>query len=140
MADLELVAADNVPFPAMEQTVMKTVSKSPVTFSTVKLVGRLLSPIVEHGVISQPEYNELMANLRHLSQKGELIPDILPKLIDQKQAAELLGVSFSHFRNLERDGTFPFRRRMVGTAVRYRNTDVIEYLLNLPEVEPYEKE
>ena len=119
---------------------MKTVSKSPVTFSTVKLVGRLLSPIVERGVISQPEYNELMANLRHLSQKGELIPDILPKLIDQKQAAELLGVSFSHFRNLERDGTFPFRRRMVGTAVRYRNTDVIQYLLNLPEIEPYEKE
>ena len=117
---------------------MKLISKSPVTFSTVKLIGRLLNPIVERGVISQPEYNDLMANLRHLSQKGELIPDVLPKLIDQKQAAELLGVSFSHFRNLERDGAFPFKRRMVGTAVRYRNTDVIQYLLNLPEVDPVE--
>ena len=122
----------------MEETVMKLISKSPVTFSTVKLIGRLLNPIVERGVISQPEYNDLMANLRHLSQKGELIPDVLPKLIDQKQAAELLGVSFSHFRNLERDGAFPFKRRMVGTAVRYRNTDVIQYLLNLPEVDPVE--
>jgi predicted DNA-binding transcriptional regulator AlpA len=121
-----------------EQRIMKMISKSPVSFSTVKLIGRLLTPIVERGVISQPEFNELMANLRHLSQKGELIPDVLPKLIDQKEAAELLGVSFSHFRNLERVGTFPFKRRMVGTAVRYRNTDVIQYLLNLPEVEPVE--
>ena len=35
-------------------------------------------------------------------------------------------------------GAFPFKRRMVGTAVRYRNTDVIQYLLNLPEVDPVE--
>ena len=95
---------------------------------------------MERGVISQPEFNELMANLRHLSQKGELIPDVLPKLIDQKQTAELLGVSLSHFRNLEREGAFPFKRRMVGTAVRYRNTDVIQYLLNLPEVDLVESD
>ena len=58
--------------------------------------------------------------------------------LTQEYAAELLGVSYTHFRNLERQNTFPFKRRMVGTAVRYRNTDVIEYLLNLPEVEPNE--
>ena len=119
---------------------MKLITKSPVTFMTVKLIGRLLNQLVERGLISQPEFNELMANLRHLSQKGEMIPDVLPKLIDQKEAAELLGVSYTHFRNLERQNTFPFKRRMVGTAVRYRNTDVIEYLLNLPEVEPNETE
>ena len=93
-----------------------------------------------YAELSLAECNELMANLRHLSQKGEMIPDVLPKLIDQKEAAVLLGVSYTHFRNLERQNTFPFKRRMVGTAVRYRNTDVIEYLLNLPEVEPNENE
>ena len=104
---------------------MKLITKPPVTFSTVKLIGRLLNPLVERSLISQPEFNELIANLRHLSQK---------------EAAELLGVSYTHFRNLERQNIFPFKRRMVGTAVRYRNTDVIEYLLNLPEVEPNETE
>ena len=79
---------------------MKMISKSPVAFSTVKLIGRLLTPIVERGVISQPEFNKLMANLGRLPQKGELIPDVLPKLINQKEAAELLGVSFFRFRNL----------------------------------------
>ena len=77
--------------------------------------------------------NEVMSNLRHLAQKGEMLPDVIPKLIDQKEAAEMLGVSFAHFRNLERDGVFPFKRRKVGTAVRYYNIDVYKYILSLPE-------
>ena len=51
------------------------------------------------------------------------------------EIAEMLGVSFAHFRNLERDGVFPFKRRKVGTAVRYYNIDVYKYILTLPEDE-----
>lgn len=63
---------------------MKLITKSPVTFSTVKRIGRLLKSLVEHGLISQSESNEQMANLRHLSQKDEMILEILQRLIEQK--------------------------------------------------------
>ncbi len=110
---------------------MKPLIKSPVRGTTIKLIGRILQPIAETGVITIPELNEIMSNLRHLSQKGELIPDVIPKLLTQKEAAEMLGISFPHFRNLERDGAFPFKRRMIGTTVRYCNTDIVKYILTL---------
>ena len=54
-----------------------------------------------------------------------------PKLLKPQEAAQMLGVSYSQFRNLERDGNFPFQRKMVGTSVRYFNTDIIKYILAL---------
>ena len=112
---------------------MKKVTKVPVRNTTVKLIGRILQPISETGTITYPELNEIMSNLRNLAQKGELLPDVIPKLIDQRDAAQMQGISFAHFRNLEREGFFPFKRRMVGTAVRYYNTDIQKYILSLPE-------
>ena len=72
---------------------------------------------------------EIISNLKHLSERGELIPNIMPKLIDQTEAAELLGISLANFKKLEREGAFSFNRRMVGSSVRYRNLDVIKYLM-----------
>ena len=112
---------------------MKKLTKVPVRNTTVKLIGRILQPISETGTIPYPELNEIMSNLRNLAQKGELLPDVIPKLIDQRDAAQMQGISFAHFRNLEREGFFPFKRRMVGTAVRYYNTDIQKYILSLPE-------
>ena len=112
---------------------MKKLTKVPVRNTTVKLIGRILQPISETGTITYPELKEIMSNLRNLAQKGELLPDVIPKLIDQRDAAQMQGISFAHFRNLEREGFFPFKRRMVGTAVRYYNTDIQKYILSLPE-------
>ena len=112
---------------------MKKLTKVPVRNTTVKLIGRILQPISETGTITYPELNEIMSNLRNLAQKGELLPDVIPKLIDQRDAAQMQGISFAHFRNLEREGFFPFKRRMVGTAVRYYNTEIQKYILSLPE-------
>ena len=112
---------------------MKKLTKVTVRNTTVKLIGRILQPISETGTITYPELNEIMSNLRNLAQKGELLPDVIPKLIDQRDAAQMQGISFAHFRNLEREGFFPFKRRMVGTAVRYYNTDIQKYILSLPE-------
>ena len=112
---------------------MKKLIKAPVRNTTVKLIGRILQPISETGTITYPELNKIMSNLRNLAQKGELLPDVIPKLIDQRDAAQMLGIIFAHCRNLEREGYFPFKRRMVGTAVRYYNTDIQKYILSLPE-------
>ena len=65
-----------------------------------------------------------------VAQKGEELPAIMPKLIDQKEAAEMLGIGFSNFKKLEKSDAFSFKRRMIGTSVRYRNTDIINFILS----------
>lgn len=96
---------------------------------TVKLIARFIRPLTDEGLITVPEQNEILANLKHLSETGKLVPAIIPKLIDQTAAAEMLGVSLSNFKKLEREDAFTFKRRMVGSAVRYRNTDILEYIM-----------
>lgn len=41
----------------------------------------------------------------------------------------MLGISHSNFKKLEAEGAFPFKRRMVGSAVRYKNTDILDFIL-----------
>lgn len=96
---------------------------------TAKLILRLIRPLTEEGVILVSEENEIKANLKHLADKGELPPAITPKLIDQREAADMLGLGHSNFKKLEKEGVFPFERKMVGSSVRYRNTDIIKYIL-----------
>ena len=96
---------------------------------TVRLIKRILTPLMEEGLIYVPELNEVIGNLKHLSEKGELLPAIMPKLIDQEEAASMLGVGLSNFKKLEREGAFSFKRKMMGSSVRYRNTDVINFIL-----------
>ena len=57
------------------------------------------------------------------------MPPITPKLIDQREAAEMLGLGLSNFKKLEKENAFPFKRRMVGSSVRYRNLDVLRYIM-----------
>ena len=96
---------------------------------TVKLLSRLMKPLVEEGIILVSEEQNINANLKHLADKGTLMPTIIPKLLDQTEAAEMLGISLANFKKLEREGAFSFQRRMVGSAVRYRNTDVINFIM-----------
>ena len=102
----------------------------------VKLISRLLKPLTEEGVILVSEEQTIISNLKHLSEKGTLTPAITPRLVDQKEAAEMLGVSHTNFKKLERENSFPFKRRMVGTSVRYRNLDIIKYIMTDDTPEP----
>jgi len=96
---------------------------------TVTFIGRLLRPISDEGIISVTEYNEIVANLRHLSRMGTPLPPMQPRLIDQRKAAEMLGVSHANFKKLEREGAIPFKRKMIGSSVRYRNTDILKFIM-----------
>ncbi len=96
---------------------------------TVKLIGRFLIPLADEGVIFESERKEIMANLKSLAENGTLIPPILPKLIDQREAAEMLGISHANFKKMEREGAFTFKRKMVGSSVRFRNTEIMEFIM-----------
>ena len=101
---------------------------------TIKLIGQLLRPWINEGIVSVHEEREIISNLKHISEKGNLLPVIIPKLIDQKEAGEMLGIGLSNFKKLEREGSFSFKRRMVGSAVRYRNTDIVKYIMSEDEI------
>ena len=87
-----------------------------------------MRPVAEEGIISLPEYNEAISQLTSLAEHGVPKAVVTPKLLDQREVAEMLNISHSNFKKLEAEGAFPFKRKMVGSAVRYRNTDVLNYI------------
>jgi len=99
-----------------------------ISMETVRMFRRIMRPIAEEGVIPLPEYNEAISQLASIAEHGALKPVIMPKLLDMKEAAEMLGIGLSNFKRLEAEGAFPFRRKMVGSSVRYRNTDLLSFI------------
>lgn len=96
---------------------------------TARLVCRLASVLLDSGTITGEEYNIISRNLHALAKTGELAPAITPRLLTPQEAAEILAISYSQFRNLEREGVFPFHRKCVGNkTVRYRNIDIFDYV------------
>ncbi|WP_337747387.1 hypothetical protein [Victivallis vadensis] len=94
---------------------------------TVTLIGKLLHPLTESNLIPFSEYREIITQLKSLATKGQPLPKIAPKLVDMKEAADMLGISLASFKNLEAE--FPFKRKLVGHSVRFRNTDIIRYIV-----------
>ena len=96
---------------------------------TVKLICRLVAPLLDSGVVTSAEFDILKRNLASLAKNGELAPAIQPRLIEPKEAAELLAISYSQFRELEKEGQFPFKRRKLGSkTVRYYLPDIINFI------------
>ena len=101
-----------------------------ISMETVRMFRRIMRPIAETGIIPLAEYNEAISQLTSLAEHGKLKPVIIPRLVDMKEASEILGIGLSNFKKLEGENAFPFKRKMVGTSVRYRNTDLYEFLLS----------
>jgi len=97
---------------------------------TINLVADMLRAVEKNGIVNKFEVIEIIAQLRSLAERGDSLPVSLPKLVTQTEAAEMLGISLAHFKNLENAEAFPFKRKMIGTAVRYRNTDLERYILS----------
>ena len=96
---------------------------------TVQLTCRLLAPLLDSGLVMAGELTIIRKNLTALAKTGELAPVIAPRLITPQDAAEMLSISYSQFRALEKEGAFPFRRRMIGgKTVRYYLPDIVEYM------------
>ena len=95
----------------------------PIRHQTAKLIGKLLHPLTESNLIPVPEYREIIAQLKYLADHGTLLPTVIPKLVDQAEAAEILGISLANFKRLEREGFFPHRK---GFDVPKRNREFIE--------------
>lgn len=96
---------------------------------TAHLTCHLLAPLLDSGLVRSSELSIIRRNLTALAKTGELVPVVVPKLVTPQEAAEMLAISYSQFRALEKEGVFPFRRRLIGgKTVRYLNTDIIDYM------------
>ena len=111
-----------------------------IRHQTVVLIGKILHPLTESNLIPFPEYREIIAQLKHIAAKGDPLPIVVPKLITMEEAAQMLGVSLANFKKQE--PYLPFKRKYVGHGVRYRNTDVIKFILSddISETENDEKQ
>ena len=100
--------------------------------STVRWLGRHLAIDVDVGGLTASEYNLIMKTLRAVAKKGEMKePEIPLRLIDAKEAADILGISYSQFRALESEGILRIPRKKLGKkTVRYRNTDINNFILS----------
>ena len=101
---------------------------------TVKLLQRLMQPWIEIGYISNLEANHIVSNLNNLIKHNELIPAIAPRLLSQPEVADMLGLSLSNFKTLEKNNAFPFKRKTIGGSVRYSNLSVIEYIMSTEDM------
>ena len=112
---------------------MQPLQKNQLRPQVVDLLARLIAPLVGTGVLTAAEHEIVFSNLRHIAKHGCPTPAILPKFLTPQEVAELLSISYSQFRALEKEGAFPFKRHMIGgKTVRYLNTEVIAYMLSEP--------
>ena len=108
---------------------MPNLNHSRLRPQTARLVCHLASVLLDSGTITREEYNIISRNLHALAKTGELAPAIAPKLLTPQEVSELLSISYSQLRSLEKEGAFPFSRKLVGNkTVRYRNTDIYDYI------------
>lgn len=96
---------------------------------SVQIVSGILTPLLSNGVIPANDVSMIRRNLKYLATHGELAPAITPKLLTPQEVAEMLAISYSQMRALEKENFFPFKRRMLGNkTVRYLNTEVIQFI------------
>ena len=100
--------------------------------STVRWLGRHLAIDLDLGALTVSEYNLIMKTLRAVARKGNTNePDIPVRLVDGREAADILGISYSQFRALESEGILRIPRKMLGKkTVRYRITDINNFILS----------
>lgn len=100
-----------------------------VTMRTVSLISRILKPLADEGILGVQEMRVIVSNLRHLASRGTVLPAMQPRLLTQEEAACMLGISKANLKKLEADGKLPIKRKMIGTSVRYRNVDILAFLM-----------
>ena len=113
------------PFPPETLASLRNYYRVGLTWSSNALEGNSLT---ESNLIPFPEYREIIAQLKHIAAKGEELLVVVPKLITMDEAAQMLGVSLANFKKQE--PYLPSKRKYVGHGIRYRNTDIIRYILS----------
>ena len=104
---------------------------SKLRMKTVQLVKSIIKPLMTSSVIDFEEYQMMAAAITDLAKYGKPAPSVELRLLNQQEEADLLGIVLSNFQKLESEGLFPFKRVMIQKSVRYKSTDIDEYMRTL---------
>ena len=104
---------------------------SKLRMKTVQLVKSIIKPLMTSSVIDFEEYQMMAAAITDLAKYGKPAPSVELRLLNQQEVADLLGIGLSNFQKLESEGLFPFKRVMIQKSVRYKSTDIDEYMRTL---------
>ena len=104
---------------------------SKLRMKTVQLVKSIIKPLMTSSVIDFEEYQMMAATITDLAKYGKPAPSVELRLLNQQEVADLLGIGLSNFQKLESEGLFPFKRVMIQKSVRYKSTDIDEYMRTL---------
>ncbi len=98
---------------------------------TVQLVKALLKPLMNSSIIDFNEYQTIATTITDLAKNSKPAPSVELRLLTQQDVADRLNIALSNFQKLESEGLFPFKRVMIQKSVRYRSTDIDEYIRTL---------
>ena len=87
---------------------MSLPTEKKLRLQTAQLMCDLAVPLTSSGLVLPDEYAIIKRNLTHLAKHGELAPAVPHKLITPQEVADLLGISYSQLRQLEKEGVFAF--------------------------------
>lgn len=105
--------------------------RTQIRVRTVKLISKLLKPLVDENLVGNLEAQEITANLRRLAEQGELLPKTQEvRLLTGDQVSEILAIGKSNLDKLLREGRINLKRIQIGTSVRYRSDDVQRLILS----------
>ena len=93
-----------------------------ISMTTVRFFKRIMRPIAEEGIISLPEYNEAISQLTSLAEHGVPKPVVTPKLLDQREVAEMLNISRGSFPVQKKNG------RLSSAIPQYRCSELHQFL------------
>ena len=63
---------------------MNSAAATTIRPQSVKLISRFLRIMTDEDLVTVPEANTIIAELKHLAERGENLPTIMAKLIDQE--------------------------------------------------------
>ena len=104
-----------------------------IRLNPVRWLGQHLAVDLDIGVLTIGEYDLIMRTMRELSKKGAPVLPEKPRFLKMDEVASMLAISKSQFRAMKAEESFPFKRKMVGSSVRYLNLDVIRYMTDSGE-------
>ena len=86
---------------------------------TVRMIKRIMRPVAETGIIHLAELNECIAQLTSLAEHGKPKAEIIPRLVDMREAATILGIGLSNFKRLESICYIKIKGKVVSVSILY---------------------
>ena len=96
--------------------------------TTIRIVSRRLKVLVDTDLVEHVESQEIIKQLKSLSERNALCPIEPNRLIDRKELSQILGLGISNIKRLEASGDLNIPIKRIGSSIRYNLHDVHRFM------------